>query len=322
MIEHMEKGYKICFLDAATVGEDISFDALKGLGEVVLYDYTSPEEVFERVADCDVVITNKVKLFEQQIDASKNLKLICVAATGVNCVDTAYAAQKGIPVKNIPAYSTESVSQVIFMHILNLVGHGIYFNEYVHSGAYSKSGVFTEVQTPFFELKGKNMGIIGLGNIGKRVAELAKAFGMRVSYYSTSGTSHCKDYPSISLEDLLAQSDIVSINCPLNQTTKNLLNYDNLSLMKPSAYLINASRGGIVNEVDLVKALNDGLIAGAAVDAFEVEPIPADHPYISQLKDSSKLVLSPHIGWTSREARTILMEILVRNIEDYIATGR
>ena len=303
----MEKGYKICFLDAATVGEDISFDALKGLGEVVLYDYTSPEEVFERVADCDVVITNKVKLFEQQIDAAKNLKLICVAATGVNCVDTAYAAQKGIPVKNIPAYSTESVSQVIFMHILNLVGHGIYFNEYVHSGAYSKSGVFTEVQTPFFELKGKNMGIIGLGNIGKRVAELAKAFGMRVSYYSTSGTSHCKDYPSISLEDLLAQSDIVSINCPLNQTTKNLL---------------NASRGGIVNEADLVRALNDGLIAGAAVDAFEVEPIPAEHPYISVLKDSSKLVLSPHIGWTSREARTILMEILVRNIEDYIATGR
>ncbi len=125
----MEKGYKICFLDAATVGEDISFDALKSLGEVVLYDYTSAEEVFERVEDCDVVITNKVKLFEQQIDAAKNLKLICVAATGVNCVDTAYAAQKGIPVKNIPAYSTESVSQVIFMHILNLVGHGIYFNE-------------------------------------------------------------------------------------------------------------------------------------------------------------------------------------------------
>lgn len=309
---------KIVFLDAATVGKDVSLEGLEKFGEVVLYDATRQDEAASRVADCDIAITNKVKLYKDEIDAAHNLKLICVAATGVNCVDVDYAATKGIPVKNVPAYSTESVAQVIFMHVLNLVGHGMYFNRIVHDGTYSRSGMFSDVLNPFFELKGKRMGIIGMGNIGTRVAELAVAFGMEVAYYSTSGTAHCKDYPCISLEELLAGSDIISVNCPLNQKTRDLVAYTELARMKPEAYIVNASRGGIINENDLVRALNDGLIAGAAVDTFETEPLPADHPYLTKVKDPSKLILSPHIGWTSIEARLRLVEILEENIRTFL----
>lgn len=313
---------KIVFLDAATVGKDVSLDGLRRFGDVVLYDSTRQEEAAGRIADCDIVITNKVKVFRNEIDAALNLKLVCVAATGVNCVDVDYAASKGIPVKNVPAYSTESVAQVCFMHILNLVGHGMYFNEICHDGRYSRSGMFSDVLNPFFELKGKKMGIIGMGNIGSRVAELAVAFGMKVSYFSTSGTGHCREYPSVTLEDLLRDSDIVSVNCPLNQRTRDLITYTELGMMKPSAYIVNCSRGGIINENGLVRALNDGIIAGAAVDTFETEPLPAGHPYITEVKDPSKLILSPHIGWTSIEARICLVEILEENIRTFLKDGK
>ena len=274
------------------------------------------------MADCDIIITNKVKVYRDEIDAARNLKLICVAATGVNCVDVDYAASKGIPVKNVPAYSTESVAQVCFMHILNLVGHGMYFNDICHDGRYSRSGMFSDVLNPFWELKGKKMGIIGMGNIGSRVAELATAFGMEVSYYSTSGTGHCKEYPCVSLGELLGGSDIVSVNCPLNPKTKDLVTYEELGRMKRGAYIVNCSRGGIINESDLVRALNDGLIAGAAVDTFETEPLPADHPYITGVKDPSRLILSPHIGWTSIEARRRLVEVLESNIRTFLIPTR
>lgn len=310
---------KIVFLDAATVGSDVSLDGLKTFGDTVFYNMTAQEDAAARIADCDIAITNKVHIFRKEIDAAPKLKLICVAATGVNCVDVEYAASKGIPVKNIPAYSTESVAQVVFMHILNLVGKGMYFNDFVHSGKYSSSGMFTDLQRPFFELKGKKLGIIGMGNIGHRIADLATAFGMEVSYYSTSGTAHCKEYPCVALEDLLRESDVVSVNCPLNSVTAGLLDYGRLSLMKHSAYIVNAARGGIIVEADLVKALNDGLVAGAAIDVFEQEPLPASHPYMAELKDPSKLLLSPHIGWTSIEARKKLIEVLEGNIRSFIA---
>ena len=309
---------KIVFLDAATVGKDVSLDGLKQFGETVLYDATRQEDAAGRLADCDIAITNKVHIFKDEIDAARNLKLICVAATGVNCVDVDYASSKGIPVRNVPAYSTESVAQVVFMHILNMVGHGLYFNEICHDGSYSRSGMFSDVMNPFYELKGKRMGIIGMGNIGSRVAELAVAFGMQVAYFSTSGTGHCKLYPCISLEELLSQSDVVSVNCPLNQKTRDLITYTGLAMMKPSAYIVNCSRGGIINERDLVRALNDGMIAGAAVDAFETEPLPADHPFITGVREPSRLILSPHIGWTSVEARNRLVEILEDNIRNFL----
>jgi lactate dehydrogenase-like 2-hydroxyacid dehydrogenase len=197
---------------------------------------------------------------------------------------------------------------------LNLVGHGIYFDNFIKSGEYSQRGIFTDVSNPFFELKGKQIGIIAMGNIGRRVGELSTAFGMKVSYFSTSGTSHCTQYPSLSIERLLSESDIVSVHAPLNSITKNLITYNKMRTMKKSAYLVNVGRGGIVNEIDLVEALNDGLIAGAALDVYEKEPIPAEHPYLSRLKDKNKLILSPHIAWTSREARKLLIEKIAENI--------
>jgi|SRR5574344_470340 lactate dehydrogenase-like 2-hydroxyacid dehydrogenase len=305
---------KIAFLDDVTLGSDVSLDPIREKGELILYGRTSEDEVDDKIAGCDVVITNKVQIRKSNIDKASSLKLICVAATGINNVDAEYAESKGIPVRNVAGYSTESVAQVTMMHILNLVGHGIYFDNFIKSGEYSQRGIFTDVSNPFFELKGKQIGIIAMGNIGRRVGELSTAFGMKVSYFSTSGTSHCTQYPSLSIERLLSESDIVSVHAPLNSITKNLITYNKMRTMKKSAYLVNVGRGGIVNEIDLVEALNDGLIAGAALDVYEKEPIPAEHPYLSRLKDKNKLILSPHIAWTSREARKLLIEKIAENI--------
>lgn len=306
---------RIVFLDADTVGRDVSLDPIEKAGDLVVYGATMPGEVMERIADADVVITNKVVIKREHIDVAPKLKLICVAATGTNNVDSEYAASKGIPVRNVAGYSTESVAQVTIMHILNLVGHSIYFDNVVKSGDYSRSGMFTDISRPFFELKGKRLGVIGMGNIGQRVSEIATAFGMEVSYFSTSGTSHCSKYPSIPIEQLLSESDVVSINAPLNAVTKNLITYQKLSLMKPTGYIVNVGRGGIINEGDLVRALNDGLIAAAAIDVFEVEPLPENHPYITLLNNPEKLILSPHIAWTSREARLELIRKVAENIK-------
>lgn len=309
---------RIVLLDAATIGRDISLEPIAKLvdrpEDFKVYDLTLPSETNERIAGFDVVIANKVSIRKENIDSTPSVKLICVAATGTNNIDVDYAISKDIIVKNVADYSTESVSQVTLMHILNLVGRGIYFDKYVKSGEYSKKGSFSDVSTPFYQLKGKKLGIIALGNIGKRVAELATAFGMDISYYSTSGTSHCKDYPSISLEELLSESDIVSIHAPLNDKTNNLITYSELSLMKKTAYIVNVGRGGIINETDLVKALNEGIIAGAAIDVFTKEPIPLDHSYIKDLKDSSKLIMSPHVAWSSIEARIVLVNKIAENI--------
>ena len=309
---------KLVFLDACTLGDDISLEGLKQFGELVVYDMTMPEQVDERIAGFDVVMVNKVNVRKANIDASPSLKLICITATGMDNIDYEYAESKGIPVKNVKGYSTESVAQVTFMHILNLVGKGIYFDKYIKDGSYSRNGIFTAINNPFFELKGKKLGIIAMGNIGQRVAQVASVFGMEVAYFSTSGTSHCKDYPSLPLEQLLAESDVVSIHAPLNSVTKNLIDYSKLSMMKPSAYVINVGRGGIINEADLVDALNDGLIAGAAVDVFEKEPFPLEHPYLTKLKDSSKMILSPHIAWASVEARKLVIEMMIENIANYM----
>lgn len=305
---------KIVFLDSDTLGDDVSLAPIASKGDFVKYPSTPNELVDQRIDGFDVVITNKVQIRQCNIDKASSLKLICVAATGTNNVDVEYAQSKGIPVRNVAGYSTESVAQVTFMHILNLVGKGMYFDNFVKSGEYYSRGLFTDASNPFFELKGKTLGIIAMGNIGRRVAQIATVFGMNVVYFSTSGTSHCKEYQSIPLQELLSVSDIVSIHAPLNSKTENLLNYENLKWMKREGYLLNMGRGGIVNEADLVRALNDGLIAGAAIDVFEKEPIDMSHPYIKDLKDSSRLILSPHIAWASIEARKLLVEKLANNI--------
>ncbi len=305
---------KIVFLDAQTLGNDISLAPVASLGEYVSYPSTRPEEVFDRIAGFDVVITNKVWMGKEQIDSSPVLKLICVAATGTNNVDTAYAASKGIPVRNAVDYSTESVTQVTWMHILNLVGHARYFDGYVKDGSYSASGCFTNATEPFFELRGKTFGTVGLGHIGTRVAAVAEAFGMKVLYYPTSGKPHSDRYEAdTDLESFLSRCDVVSVHCPLNERTNGLIGYAQLKRMKPSAFIVNMGRGGIVVEADLARALDEGVIAGGATDVFTKEPLPADHPYL-KMQHPERLLLTPHIGWASREARICLVDKIAENI--------
>ncbi len=305
---------KIAFLDAATMGTDISLSPIEELGQLKCYDTTLPEQREERIKDADVVIVNKVVMDKATIDAAPSLKLICVAATGTNNVDIPYAASKGIPVKNAVAYSTESVVQITFTHILALLSNSHYFDNHVKNGDYSKSINFTNTEKTFAEISGMNFGIIGMGTIGRRVAEIAELFGANVSYYSTNGVAHNKKYPSVSLNELLAKSDIISIHAPLNEKTQNLITLEELKKMKTSAIIVNMGRGGIINEEDLAKAIDYDLIAGAAVDVYVQEPIPSDHPYL-KIKKSEKILLSPHIGWASKEARMLLVEKIAANIK-------
>lgn len=305
---------KIVFLDAATMG-DVSFDRIASLGEFVAYENSTREEALERVSDCEVLIVNKIRVDKELIDAAPSLRLVCEAATGVNNIDLDYAASKGIPVRNAVGYSTESVVQTTFMLILSLVGRCRYFDDFVKSGEYSSQGLFTNVNRLFFELKGRNMGIIGMGNIGSRVAKVAEAFGMNVSYFSTSGTSHCTEYPSVSLERLMSESDIISIHAPLNERTMNLIDANELALMKSTAYIVNMGRGGIVNEAALAEAVDKGTIAGAALDVFTQEPLPSSHPLLN-VRSNDRLILLPHVGWASLEARGRLVSIIADNIAE------
>lgn len=303
---------KIVFLDAGTMG-DVSFEPIARLGEFTAYHSSTPAEALERVKDTDVLLINKVIVNKELIDAAENLKLICISATGVNNIDVEYASSKGIPVRNVAGYSTNSVAQSTFMHILTLVGGAPYFDQSVKSGSYSRSGMFTDPNWNWTELAGKTIGIIGLGNIGKKVAHIAEAFGMNVCYYSTSGTGHCQDYPSLSLEEVLAKSDIVSIHAPLNERTLGLIGEKELNLMKKTAVLINMGRGGIVEEDALAKAVDSGTIAGAGLDVFVTEPIPEDHPYLT-MNHPERMSLAPHVAWASAEARTRLVSMIADNI--------
>ena len=303
---------KIVFLDAATMG-DVSFEPIECLGDFVAYDTSTPEQARERVRDADVLIINKVLVDRQLIDSAPQLKLICISATGVNNIDVEYAASKGIPVRNVAGYSTDSVAQSTFMHILTLIGGSPYFDKSVKSGEYSRSGMFTDPKWNWRELSGKTIGIIGLGNIGRKVAAIAEAFGMDVCYFSTSGTSHCKDYPSLTLAELLAKSDVVSIHAPLNDRTADLIGEKELAMMKPSAFLVNMGRGAIVNEEALAYAVDHGIIAGAGLDVFVVEPIPENHPYMN-MQHPERMSLAPHVAWGSVEARTRLVGMIADNI--------
>ena len=305
---------KIVFLDAATMG-DADFAPVEKLGTLVKYDNSTPQEARERVSDCDVLIINKIQVNKELIDAASSLKLICEAATGVNNIDLDYAASKSIPVKNAIGYSTDSVVQTTFMHILSLIGQAPYFDDCVKSGKYSSSGMFTDVTVNWTELSGKTFGVIGMGNIGRKVASVAEAFGMKVVYFPTSGTSHCKDYPSLPLDEFLSVCDIISIHAPLNQRTMGLIGEKELQKTKQKSVLVNMGRGGIVDEAALAKALDDGHLLGAALDVFCQEPLPADSPLLS-LKNPQRLRLSPHIAWASSQARERLVGQIAANISE------
>lgn len=318
----MTQPVKIVFLDAITVGNVDNLAEISTLGDYTGYELTKPALRIERISGHNVVITNKVVIDRDVMDACPELKLICVAATGMNNIDLDYAAKKGITVKNVAGYSTESVTQCTFSMLFYLLHASRYYGDYVRSGQYAASPVFTHLDRPFWELKDKRYGIIGMGTIGKRVAQVAEAFGARVVYFSTSGKNlEVPGYQPLSLDELLGSADVVSIHCPLNDRTRNLLNESKLKLMKPTAYLLNMGRGGIVDEAALARIIDENRIAGAALDVLTSEPIAADSPLL-KVHHKEKLYITPHIAWASIEARRLLITRTAENIKSYFGSYR
>ena len=292
---------------------DASLAEIASLGELVCYQRSSPAEARSRVADADVVILNKVVVDKEFLDAAPRLRLVCEAGTGINNIDTALCADRGIAVRNVAGYSTDSVAQIAWMHILNLAGLAFHYNEYARDGRYTAAGIHVDAGHPFTELAGKTLGIVGMGAIGRKVAGIADAFGMNVIYYSTSGTSHCSDYPSVSLDELLRRSDVITIHAPYNPRTAGLIGYDELCRMKPTAFVVNTGRGGIAVEADLVRAVDEEKIAGIGIDVYEREPLTLEHPYLHS-RHPERILLTPHIAWYSKEARARLVTEIAANI--------
>lgn len=301
---------KIVFLDAKSIGEDIDLSGFDALGEVVKYDFTTDEEVPKRAADADIIIVNKVNINEKTIGGAEHVKMVCVTATGTNNLDKEYLESRKIIWHNVAGYSTESVTQHTFAMAFYLLEKLRYYDDYVKDEKYIDDTIFTHFTNRFFELSGKTWGIIGLGNIGRRVAGIAKSFGCRVIYYSTSGKNHNKEYEEVDFDTLLAESDILSVHAPLDENTQNLMDKDAFEKMKNTAIFLNLGRGPIVVEADLADALEQGRIAAAGLDVLCIEPMSPDNP-LRRIKDSDKLLITPHIGWASVEARTRLMQTIL-----------
>ena len=311
---------KIVFTDRKTIGDDLDLSCFERFGEVVMYDFSLPEEMPDRVADADIIILNKTLINEQTIHSAGHLKLVCVTATGTNNLDKEYLARRGIEWRNVAGYSTETVTQHTFAMLFYLLEHLPYYDEYVKSGRYAGDRLFTHFERNFHELSGKVWGIIGLGAIGHRVAETARAFGCDVIYYSTSGLNHDSSVREVTFDGLLAASDIISIHAPLNSDTENLINSNALARMKPSAILLNLGRGPIVNEKDLAQAIDNGVIAGAGLDVLCAEPMDRLSPFLS-MKNKDNMIITPHIAWASIEARRRLMKTIEEQVEDFLSHG-
>lgn len=307
---------KIVFLDAKTIGEDIDLSGFDVLGEVVKYGFSTAEEARERSKDADVLILNKVQVNQKTIGEADHLKLVCVTATGTNNLDKEYLDKRGIAWRNVAGYSTESVAQHTFAMLFYLLEKLPYYDNYVKSEKYVNDVSFTHFAKAFHELSGMTYGIIGLGNIGRRVADIAKAFGCRVIYYSTSGRNSQPGYERVNFDELLEQSDIVSIHAPLDENTLGLMNKEAFAKMKKSAILLNVGRGPIINEANLAEALNNKTIAAAGLDVLSVEPMQEDNP-LRGIKDSERLLITPHIAWAGVEARNRLMGIILGQIKEF-----
>lgn len=307
---------KIVFLDAKTIGEDIDLSGFDKLGEVVKYGFSTPTEARERTKDADVVIVNKVIMDEASLGDAEKLKLVCVTATGTNNLDKEFLASRGVEWRNVAGYSTETVAQHTFAMLFYLMEKLAYYDSYVKSEQYVGDTMFTHFSNVFHEVFGKTWGIIGMGAIGRRVADIAEKFGCRVIYYSTSGKNNQQDFERVDLDTLLAESDIVSVHAPLDENTKNLMDAKAFAKMKPSAIFLNVGRGPIVVEADLADALNKGEIAAAGLDVLCVEPMSEDNP-LRQIKDSERLIITPHIAWASIEARTRVMKMVEDNIRNF-----
>lgn len=305
---------KIVLLDTLTFG-DTDLGGFGAFGEAVAYETTAPEETEERIAGADVVVTNKVIITDELMASAPSLKLICIAATGMNNVDLEAAEKRNIAVKNVAGYSTDSVIQHTFSMLFYLMGHSRYYDDYVKDGAWQRSPVFTHVGRPFHEIKGKTWGIIGLGEIGRGVANVAKAFGAQVRYYSTSGRNDNPEFEKVTLSRLLEESDIVTIHAPLNAQTKGLIGHSELLMMKDGAVLLNLGRGGIVDERALA-AIIDAKPLFVGLDVLEKEPMIDPHPLMG-IAHKERLYITPHIAWTSVEARDSLIAKVIDNIRTF-----
>lgn len=312
---------KIVILERNSVGLDVDVSGFQKFGEVTEYSNTvGVEQTIERVKDADIVIVNKAPLNESTLKDAANVKLICLFATGFDNVDLEYCKSRGIRVANVTNYSTPAVAQHTILLAMMLAEKVTFYDNYVKSGAYGAQDRFTNFDLPFAELEGKTWGIIGMGNIGRRVAVMATAMGCKVIFYSASGKSTCTDYPQVDFDTLLAESDFVSLHCPLSDRTKHLIDKDALKKMKKTAILINVARGPVVKTEDLYEALMNDEIAGAGLDVLEKEPIALDNP-LNEIKDSTKLIITPHMSWASIESRTRLVGIVEQHVKVFLEGG-
>jgi glycerate dehydrogenase len=304
---------QIVFLDSASANRgDLDWKLFEDLGTIVRYDNTLPEVVAERIQEADILVVNKVRITAEHLADTEHLKLIAEMATGYDNIDLVAAKARGVTVCNVPGYATESVAQATFALLLELTHHIGDYDRSVKDGAWTQSAAFSLWQENLIGLAGKTFLVVGLGRIGHRVAEIATAFGMKVICTSILGHEH-GDYPTLPLAEALAQADVVSIHCPLKPETTGMVNKEWLRHMKPTAFLINMSRGKMVNDTDLTQALRDGRLAGYATDVLSQEPPPADHP----LLQAPNCIISPHIGWATKESRQKLWKMCAENIRAF-----
>lgn len=308
---------KIVLLERNSAGTDVPVDCFTELGEVSIYPNTvTTAEVAERAKDADIIVCNKAPMREESLKDCPNVKLICELATGFDNCDLAYCKSRGIQVRNVVDYSTDMVAQHTFTLALALSQKLPHYDNYVKSGAYAAQDRFSNFDLPFYELAGKTWGIVGMGNIGRRVAKIATAFGCKVIFHSITGKSTCTDYPRVDKDTLLAESDFLSLHCPLSDLSRSFIDRDALAKMKKTSILINVARGPVVNNHDLYEALNAGEIQAAGLDVIEKEPITADNP-LSQIMDSNQLIITPHLAWASVEARTRCVQGVYENIRTF-----
>lgn len=309
---------KIVILEAESLGEDMVFTPFHKFGEVVIYPRSTAAEVPERIQDADVIIANKVPICEETIKEAKNLKLVCVTATGINNLDGDYLKKRGIAAYNVAGYSTEAVAQHTFALLFYVLEKLSYYDNYVKSGEYARGSCFSHFSRSFCELSGKTWGIIGLGAIGRKVAEIASVFGCKVICYSASGNKYESPYEQVEFDELLERSDILSVHAPLNAHTEKLMTLEAFRKMKKSAVFINVARGAIVDEQDLYTALTEGEITGAALDVLAQEPMDPENPLL-KIQDSSRLIITPHIAWAAKETRFRVVDEVVKNIDGFLS---
>ncbi len=308
---------KIALLDKMTLGEDTPFELLDRFGTVVFFPFSNPEDIVKNIDDADVIVINKVKITREVMEAAKNLKLICVFATGYDNIDIACAREKGIAVCNVPGYSTDSVVLFTFATVLSLVSHLREYNDFVRSGEYSRSSAANKITPVFHELCGMTWGIVGGGNIGKTVMRVAEAMGARVLVNKRTPSD---EFTCVDIDTLCRESDIITLHCPLNDGTRELINKERIALMKKNVILVNEARGAVLCEKDVVDAIKSKRIAAFGCDVYSSEPFSLEHPY-NEIKDMDNVILTPHAAWGAYEARARCMSVIADNIDSYLSFG-